>query len=140
MRLLDLEPRFLRYVQGVAGPEHGQPQPDGSTKWGGFPVDQFQWVDSLAEADGIGFLCPACFGANGGAPGTHGLQIWFAGGNAPPHIGTNSEGQTVRWSVRGTGFADLITSPSILLQGPGCGWHGYIGAADGSRPGEVVTC
>lgn len=140
MRLLDLEPHFLWYVIEIAGPDHGRTLPDGSTQWGGFEIDCFHYIDTLAKADGITFLCPACFEKNGGPAGTHSIQIYFSSGIVPASLGRNREGQAVRWSVtRGTGYDDLVLSPSILLLS-GCGWHGFIGASDGSRPGEVVTC
>lgn len=141
MRLIDLQPQFLRHFVADASPNHGRTLPDGAIQWGGFPVDYFNKSDDgPAGADGIEFLCPKCFIENGGPAGTHRIHVHFAEGKTPATIGLNSEGQTVRWSVRGTGYNDLVISPSILLQGPGCGWHGFIGAADGSQPGEVVTC
>lgn len=140
MRLLDLQPQFLRHAVEPAGSELGRTLPDGTIQWGGFPTDVWYDQDQLAGADGIQFLCPKCFEANGGPIGTHSIHVYFAGSKVPPHLGTNREGQTVRWSVtKGTGYDDLCLSPSILLLS-GCGWHGFIGAADGSQPGEVVTC
>lgn len=139
MKLAELEPQFFRHAVKPAGPELGRPMPDGSTQWGGFPTDVFYDTDVLAEADGITFLCPKCWAANGGTVGTHSIMIFFADRNAPEHLGKNKDGQTVRWRVSGTGYSDLVTSPSILQQ-CGCAWHGYIGASDGSQPGEVVTC
>jgi hypothetical protein len=140
MRLLDPDPHFLWYTVETADSDHGCIQPDGITQWGGFDVDSFHYIDRIADADGITFLCPKCFEANGGSIGTHSVQIYFRSGIVPSDLGRNREGQTVRWSVtKGTGYDDLVLSPSILLLG-GCGWHGFIGAADGSRPGEVVTC
>lgn len=119
MRLSELEPQFFRHAVETAGPDHGQPLPDGTTQWGGFPIDVFHDVDAVSEADGITFLCPKCFAANGGSVGTHSIMIFFADRNAPPHLGTNKDGQTVRWRVAGTGYADLVTAPSILQQS-GC--------------------
>jgi hypothetical protein len=35
-----------------------------------------------------------------------------------------------RWTVSGTGLADLTLAPSIHLSGPGCGWHGFVTAGE----------
>jgi len=84
--------------------------------------------DSMAGADGITFLCPACFAANGGPRGTHAVICWFRGrvpDDLPPVPG--------RWTPAGTGLDDLTFVPgdppmatSVLLTGPGCGWHGFV--------------
>lgn len=139
MKLAELKPQFFRHAVEAAGPELGRPMPDGTTQWGGFPTDVFHNTDNLAEADGITFLCPKCFASNAGPIGTHSIMIFFEGGKAPPHLGTNKDGQTVRWRVTGTGYGDLVTVPSILQQA-GCQWHGYIGGSGGECPGDVVTC
>lgn len=85
-------------------------------------------VDTLAEADGIMFLCPKCFAANGGPIGTHSVICWFLNrvpDDLPPMPG--------RWIPGGTGLHDLtFTGPSaasILLTG-GCNWHGFIRDGD----------
>lgn len=102
MRLTDLEPRFLRVRPS-----------------------SLQHVPTLAEAQGIMFLCPACFQRNEGPVGTHEILIWFADrGVAPGHVSCPR-----RWHVSGTGFEDLTLSPSIDLsnaQGQGCQWHGWV--------------
>lgn len=140
MRLLDLDPHFLWYVIETAGPEHGRALPDGTTQWGGFDIDTWHYIDRLSDADGITFFCPKCFAANGGPIGTHSIHVYFQSGIVPSHLGRNREGQPVRWSVtQGTGYSDLVLSPSILLTA-GCGWHGFIGGSAGERPGDVVTC
>lgn len=140
MKLTDLDPHFIRHKVGKASRGHGRPRPDGTTQWGGFDVDVMEYVDSLAEAHGLWFDCPKCFIANGGPVGTHGVRIFFAGRGVPDHgtngdvLGGNEAGQPVRWNVSGTGYHDLTTTPSILLQGGGCGWHGFI------TNGEILTC
>jgi hypothetical protein len=85
-------------------------------------------VASLADAQGIIFLCPACFTKNGGAKRTHGCSVTFAGRGALDHQGShNDQGQPVRWNIAGgTGLHDLQLSPSIQLIG-GCAWHGFVG-------------
>lgn len=83
-------------------------------------------VKKLSDADGVMFLCPKCFAANGGRVGTHSVICWFTGkvdADVAPGPG--------RWNPRGTGLKDLtFVGPgaySVLLPGPGgCGWHGYV--------------
>jgi len=83
----------------------------------------------LAEADGILFLCPKCYAANGGQrPGVHSVICWFRGrvpDDALPGPG--------RWTPSGTGLDDLTFIPgdppracSVLLTGGGCDWHGFV--------------
>lgn len=74
-------------------------------------------VDSLADAQGIMFLCPKCFIKNKGSVGTHRCPLPFAGRGVDPAKN--------QWNVLGTGFHDLSTTPSYRIVG-GCGWHGYI--------------
>ncbi len=90
-----------------------------------------QYVDTLAEAQGVLFLCPKCFVENGGARGTHSVLCWFANRG----VLDSEEPGPGRWTAVGTGIADLTLngsapdgsgSRSVLLTGPGCGWHGYI--------------
>lgn len=131
MRLTELEARFVRYGKDIASEGHGRRLPDGTIQWGGFECDVIQTVDSLAEAQGIRFLCPVCFKANGGSVGTHSVEVTFAGRGVGDEFGShNSEGLPSRWAVSGTGLDDLTTTPSVFLKGPGCGWHGYITNGD----------
>lgn len=135
--LLELEARFMKHTVGLADEGHGRKLPDGSTQWGGFEVDTFVRVESLAEAQGIWFDCPLCWAEwkKGAARGPHGILIWFEGRGVPEHLGLNSSGKAVRWQVGGTGLGDLQLRPSILLQG-GCNWHGFVGV-EGRKPGEA---
>jgi hypothetical protein len=126
---------FVRHRVEPASPSHGRTLPDGSIQWGGFPVDVFGVVEPLGEADGISFLCPKCFAANGGPVNTHSLHVYFAGRNCPDRIGKNKKGETVRWVFSGIGLDDLVLSPSILVE-VGCEWHGYIGK-EGIPPGHA---
>ena len=82
-------------------------------------------VESIAEADGIHFLHPAEFRANGGKTGTCQLQILFRG------RAMYDDMPEPRWGVSGTGFDDLTIDPSILSKG-NTEWHGWI------RNGQVV--
>lgn len=86
-------------------------------------------VDSLAEADGLQFLCPKCFATNGGNVGTHSVICWFEG-----KVPDNVDPKPGRWKPVGTGLDDLSFVPgrksnSVLLVG-GCGWHGFVKMGD----------
>lgn len=107
-------------------------------KWGPTPISyEFHDVDTLAEADMIMFLCPLCFGKNGGNVGTHSVMVTFADRNVPDEAGSRGNGgQPTRWTASGTNLYDLVCSPSILLTGPGCQWHGFIGSS-GIPPGHA---
>lgn len=102
MKLVDLEPRFLH-----VRPSH------------------FPHVERIEDAQGLMFLCPACFARNDGPVGTHEVLVWFADrGVDPAHVASPR-----RWKVTGTGFHDLTLSPSIDLsnaRGSGCQWHGWV--------------
>lgn len=125
LKLRDLEPRFFRCDVGTADECHGRQLDDGTMQWGGFAVDINTPVSTLGEADGMWFYCPKCWRANGGPVGSHQVMVCFEGKGAPPHIGKDSSGNTVRWSVRGNDFFDLTLSPSIHVK-VGCGWHGFV--------------
>jgi hypothetical protein len=109
-RLVDLKPRFLRYA-----PEDGR--------------EIFATVETLAEAQGIMFLCPLCFDRNKGSVGTHGVICWSASRGVP----AEASPKPGRWRLDGTGMHDLTlnadppasSARSVLITG-GCGWHGFI--------------
>lgn len=103
MKLTELEPQF------VTTPSPGR----------------LHDVDTLAEAQGVMFLCPKCFATNGGPVGTHSLLVWFRDRGVPPDMSPGPG----RWVASGSGYADLTLSPSINLETPdgsGCQWHGFI--------------
>lgn len=106
MRLRDLEATFTKRI-------------DGRSRRMDVPY---------AEADGVQFLCPKCFAANGGPVGTHLVICWFVG--RVPDDETPGPG---RWVPSGTGIDDLTfigpNAASVLLQG-GCGWHGFVRDGD----------
>lgn len=106
MRLADLDATFLKR------------NPDGSSQTG----------VSLAEADGIMFLCPKCFADNTGKVGTHSVICWFVG-KVPDDVSPKPG----RWNPSGTGIDDLTFVPpgavSVLLTA-GCGWHGFVKNGD----------
>lgn len=99
MRLVDLEPQFVRYVD----------------------AKRYDYVDSLSEADGVQFLCPLHFERNGGPIGTHSVLYWFV--DRVPDGTTPGPG---RWIANGSAYDDLTLSPSINLPGEDCGWHGFV--------------
>ena len=97
-------------------------------------------VESLAEAQGVQFLCPKCFATNGGARGTHSVVCWSRGRGV---LEEEVPGPG-RWSMDGTGLDDLTLNGdatggggarSVLLTS-GCGWHGFVNAgyAEGDIP------
>jgi len=106
MRLTDLEPSWLKLIDEKS----------------------YQTNVSMAEAQGLLFLCPLCFAKNGGAVGTHGIICWSRSRGVPD----SQDPKPGRWTFEGTGFEDLTVNGdppgnarSILLLG-GCGWHGFI--------------
>lgn len=110
MRLVDLEPKFLRYFK----------RPDGTAI--------YAEVDEITEAQGVRFLCPKCFEANSGPVGTHSVICWSRSRGVPDEV-RPSPG---RWTLEGTGLHDLTLNGdppggarSIQLTS-GCGWHGFI--------------
>ena len=97
MRLTDLEPQFL-VCEGNGWRE----------------------VDTLAEAQGIMFLCPKCQ--------SHSVVCWSRSRGTPD----KAQPGPGRWAMKGTGYADLTldadppsSARSVLLNG-GCGWHGFV--------------
>lgn len=103
MRLTSLEPQFIKLTE-----RHN-----------------LAHVDALAAADGIWFLCPKCFAANGGPVGTHGVVCWFEG-----KVPDDEAPGPGRWNPAGSGYDDLSFVPgkksnSVLLTG-GCAWHGFV--------------
>ena len=106
MKLADLDAKFLKRV-------------DERTH---------RYVATLAEADGVQFLCPVCFAKNNGPAGTHGVLCWFVG-----MVPDETLPKPGRWTPQGTGLHDLTFVPgtpprlnSVLLTGPGCGAHFFV--------------
>jgi hypothetical protein len=140
MKLRDLEAYFTKYVERAVPSDQfvdGIKHPDGIER-------SYHRVATLAEADGIWFLCPKCFAANGGRVGTHTVGVGFT--NAPPgSYMKDLQGRDTRWQViSGAGLDDLVLSPSILLlthENPPpswfCAWHGFVGSS-GVPPGEAA--
>jgi len=106
MRLCDLRPQFLAYIDGT----------------------HHKHVDTIEDASGIFFLCPVCYVANKGPVGTHGVICWSRSRGVPD----NAVPGPGRWKMVGTGYGDLTldadppgTQRSVKLEG-GCAWHGCI--------------
>lgn len=147
--LRELEARLQKVVT-VASEEIG---PDGkyvfrdetgeAFMWGPKPERyEFRNVETVADADHIMFLCPACFAKNNGSIGTHSVMATFAGRSVPDEAGTHDhEGKPSRWNVSGASLDDLVLTPSILLDASrkveeGCHWHGFVGSS-GIPPGHA---
>ncbi len=79
----------------------------------------FRDVDTFDDAQGVFFLCPKCYAANGGSVGTHAVICW-----SPKAPATIPPGPA-RWTMTGTGLDDLSLSPSVQLTS-GCMWHGFV--------------
>lgn len=104
MRLAELEPQWLRW------------EPPNTDTW--------RRLDVREGANGIIFVCPKCFEANGHKrPGVHSIICWDP--SVPQTVFPNPG----RWELVGDNF-DVLTlragSSSILLTGPGCQAHFFI--------------
>lgn len=85
-------------------------------------------VDVIEQAQGVRFLCPKCFAANGGKVGTHGVVCWSRSRGVPDE----AHPQPGRWKLDGTSLDDLTLNAdapsvarSVQLIG-GCEWHGHV--------------
>jgi len=92
-----------------------------------------RFVATIEEASGVIFQCPKCGkdaerGEEDGrryVVGAHYVVCWFAG-KVPKDI-TPGPG---RWTVSGSSLENLTLSPSVFLNGEGCGWHGWVQNGD----------
>lgn len=130
MKLADLQPQFVRYETRV---ETYDVMVEGQTRQLTGPRQYTRFVPSFADAQGVWFLCPKCFAANGNSDiGVHWVDVSFAGRGVQPDQGSHgTNGHPTRWAFAGDSFANLTTTPSVLIVG-GCGWHGFI------TNGEIV--
>lgn len=82
-------------------------------------------VESIRDAQGVIFLCPLCYQANGGPVGTHSVICW--NGTVPLDVAPGPG----RWALEGSSIDDLTVGAlpgktrSVLLTS-GCRWHGFI--------------
>ena len=72
-------------------------------------------TDSIIEAQGVMFLCPECFSANGEkSAGVHRVTCWSRTRGTPddrvPGPG--------RWALEGTGYADLTLAAEVSDANP----------------------
>jgi hypothetical protein len=107
VRFTELEPSFLKF------------DPNDRKTYG--------MTDNIAEADGVSFVCPKCFAAQG-RPGSHSVICWT------PKVPQDVAPMPGRWNLVGTGYGDLSLvagSSSVLLMG-GCNAHFFV------RNGEVI--
>lgn len=95
--------------------------------------------ESMEGAQGLLLWCPCGYGkpeypVQGARP--HAVLVPFLNPRGAPKVpddhGPHKDGIPVRWTVSGSGIADLTISPSIAVGKPDC-WHGYI------TSGEVRT-
>jgi hypothetical protein len=134
MKLIELDPHFLRRVVTPNWPTEIVNDPAVGSASGSHTELREQVVmhpvDSIAEAQGIQFLCPKCFAANGGPVGTHLVVCWSRSRGTPE----DARPGPGRWSISGTSLDDLTLNGdavggggnrSVLLIG-GCAWHGFI--------------
>lgn len=100
MKLIDLEPRFLRHED----------------------VKTSAFVDTIDTADGIIFLCPKCFAATGNRLGVHSVICWR------PRVPLDVSPGPGRWEFQGTGYTDLtlVAGSSSVLLTSGCQAHFYV--------------
>lgn len=100
MRLNELSPQFLKC--------------EDSRSW--------RCVAMRSEADGIKFLCPKCFAANGGPVGTHSVICW------QPSVPEEVRPGPGRWTMQGDSYDELTLvagSSSIKLES-GCMAHFFV--------------
>lgn len=88
----------------------------------------YREVDTIAEADGVVFLCPKCFEENGGPVGTHAVICWA------PSVSLCVAPGPGRWELKGTSLDDLslVAGSSSVKLTSGCCWHGFVRNGDAS--------
>jgi len=86
-------------------------------------------VATIAEAQGVRFLCPLCFHNNSNSSiGVHSVICWSSSRGVPSYV----KPLPGRWLLVGTGIDNLTLgreptkTRSILLTGDGCKWHGFV--------------
>lgn len=129
MRLRDLGAEFVKIVSVDDGAdEYGQPKTQLAFTTEGV---------TLESAQGVMFLCPACFAKNGGARGTHMIVCWSRSRGAPDGM-SPAPG---RWKLEGTGVDDLSLLPDVGGNGNksvqmlgGCNAHFHV------EGGEIRMC
>ena len=136
----DLEARLVRHevrvetrrfvkAEAIAAKPSG-PYADDDLEERTGPTAYIQDVDTLAEADGVWFLCPKCFAQNGGPVGTHAVICWFVG-----KVPDDTDPKPGRWTPTGAGLHDLTFVPSAgrshsVLLTSGCAAHFFVANGD----------
>jgi len=128
MRLRDLEAHFYRIEEYIT--TWVRVRPDGDREEITGPRQRYVPVENLSEAQGLWFLCPKCFEANGRSNvGVHAVICWFADRGVPD----DTQPKPGRWRPAGTGIDDLTfvgpDAASVQLVG-GCNWHGFVRDGD----------
>ena len=67
-------------------------------------------VETLAEAQGVQFLCPKCFATNGGPRGTHSVVCW----SRSRGVSEEEVPGPGRWTLEGTGLDDLTLNGDAI--------------------------
>jgi hypothetical protein len=118
MKLRDLGAYFVKYApyQDTWTEVH-----DGIHKEVSGIRQAWNHVETLAEADGVAFLCPACWIKNNGPVGTDTVLCWFKG-----KVPDDLHPLPGRWNPQGTGLDDLtFVGPGAYSVGHSH-WHGYV--------------
>src|SRR5437870_5677116 len=107
MNLADLEAKFVRYETKVeprtviVGDQETWRERGCPTEEVIRPCEYIVDADTLADAQGVWFLCPKCFVENGGVVGTHSCQVTFAGRGVTKSQGVQGS-PPPRWNVSGS--------------------------------------
>lgn len=90
-----------------------------------FPFRPGHWrrLSRKTAAAGIFFLCPACYRANGGPVGTHGVICW------EPRVPQSEVPGPGRWHMNGSSLDNLTlraSSSSVVVRGCPNGAHFFV--------------
>lgn len=88
-------------------------------------------MTTKAAAQGVQFLCPKCFAANGGPVGTHMVICWSRSLGVADDVRPGPG----RWTFDGelsnlTINGDPPGNARSVALGGGCEWHGHVTAGD----------
>lgn len=125
MRLIDLDPEWVFEYDAVshamrrASDLHSSVHSPTCSDPDFSPDPRPETSIDIGRAQGVMFLCPACF-ATKGPKGTESVICWFDGRGVP----ADALPGPGRWSVSGVGFDDLSLSPSVNVDSGH--WHGWV--------------
>lgn len=123
MKLSELQPKFVRVE--IRQDAWQEVLPDGTLTDVTGPRNFFIHVEKIEDAQGVEFLCPACFRKNNGEVGTHMTRCWSRSRGVPDNIHPGPG----RWTLVGTGLHDLTLNgdPPNSARSIQCPcWHGFI--------------